>query len=406
MFFHRIKASGVLSFGHRGIDFPMRKLNVLIGPNGSGKTNFLELIQLFRDAPSPSQSIAGTMARSGGVSEWLWKGDWELDNAPQLALLECEASGKKERIRHRLEFFDVNSSFRLHIADERIDLLGEEGDDSYPWWIYRYCSSGSLSHAQFHDHGPSEGDGPERIRRISHVELDPGASILSQVRDPGRYEIFKFLEESYSNLRLYRDWCFGPKAGIRKPNPSDGSTEALDPQGNNLALMVADMPIDVEGRVIHELKALYPEIVSVKAKPSGGGTLETYLIEEGDREIPASRLSDGTLRFLSLLIILLGDNPPPLIAIEEPELGLHPDVLPRLGKLLKEASERTQLVVTTHSQMLVDVLGDCPEDIVVCEKLEGETTMTRLDSNDLEEWLETYSLGDIWSKGEIGGNRW
>ena len=122
--------------------------------------------------------------------------------------------------------------------------------------------------------------------------------------------------------------------------------------------------------------------------------------------VPATRLSDGTLRFLCLLSILCHPNPPPLVCIEEPELGLHPDVLPVLSDLLREASQRCQLIVTTHSDMLVDTLTDTPESVVVCEKHDGMTEMHRLDKADLTEWLKRYSLGDLWTRGDLGGNRW
>ena len=122
--------------------------------------------------------------------------------------------------------------------------------------------------------------------------------------------------------------------------------------------------------------------------------------------IPATRLSDGTLRYLCLLAILCHPSPPPLICIEEPELGLHPDLLPKLADLLVEASKRTQLVVTTHSDILVDAMTEHPEDVVVFEKHDGCTEAKRLDADHLSVWLEKYRLGDLWLRGEIGGTRW
>jgi predicted ATPase len=106
------------------------------------------------------------------------------------------------------------------------------------------------------------------------------------------------------------------------------------------------------------------------------------------------------------LAILCHPNPQPLICIEEPELGLHPDVLPELSRLLIEASERTQLIVTTHSDILVDTMTEQPESVVICEKHNGETQMRHLRKNDLTEWLEKYRLGELWTKGQIGGTRW
>ena len=95
-----------------------------------------------------------------------------------------------------------------------------------------------------------------------------------------------------------------------------------------------------------------------------------------------------------------------MICIEEPELGLHPDLLPTLTDLMLDASQRSQLVVTTHSDVIVDALTDQPESVVICEKHDGETEMRRLDKDDLSKWLKDYGLGKLWTDGELGGNRW
>jgi predicted ATPase len=136
-----------------------------------------------------------------------------------------------------------------------------------------------------------------------------------------------------------------------------------------------------------------------------GGTVQVFFTE-GDFVIPATRLSDGTLRYLCLLAILCDPEPPPLICIEEPELGLHPDILPKLGDLLRAASQRTQIIVTTHSDILVDTMTETPDAVVVCTRTQGQTIMERLNTVDLAEWLKRYRLGQLWTKGEIGGNRW
>lgn len=137
-----------------------------------------------------------------------------------------------------------------------------------------------------------------------------------------------------------------------------------------------------------------------------GGTVQVFF-HEGRHTIPATRLSDGTLRYLCLLAILCHPNPGPLICIEEPELGLHPDVIPTLAELLKEASQRTQLIVTTHSDILIDALTDDPECILIANRsLQNGTTLERLDEEKLRPWLEKYRLGQLWTRGEIGGTRW
>ena len=87
-------------------------------------------------------------------------------------------------------------------------------------------------------------------------------------------------------------------------------------------------------------------------------------------------------------------------------MGMHPDLVPKLADLLVDASRRCQLVVTTHSDILVDALSERPESVVVCEKHDGQTSMKRLDSSDLIHWLEKYRLGELWTSGELGGVRW
>jgi predicted ATPase len=103
---------------------------------------------------------------------------------------------------------------------------------------------------------------------------------------------------------------------------------------------------------------------------------------------------------------MLHPAPPPLVCIEEPELGIHPDMIRPLAKLLLDASQRMQLVVTTHSDALVDELTETPEFVIVCEKVDDSTTLKRYGRKELSSWLERYTLGELWQKGEIGGNRW
>ncbi|MBK8431656.1 MAG: AAA family ATPase [Chloroflexi bacterium] len=114
-----------------------------------------------------------------------------------------------------------------------------------------------------------------------------------------------------------------------------------------------------------------------------------------------SQLSDGTLRFICLAALLLQPNPPATIIIDEPELGLHPAAVQILVSLLYGAAERTQLIVSTQSSLLVDELE--PEEIIVANTHEGETILERLDGHQLETWLEEYTIGQLWEKNVLGG---
>jgi predicted ATPase len=238
--------------------------------------------------------------------------------------------------------------------------------------------------------------------------LKADQSVLSQRKDPERFPQITYLGNQYASMRLYRDWSLGRDAPAREAQKTDLPVDFLEESCRNLGLVLNDFQQrpSLWDRVREELKRFCEPIEDVTLKIYGG-TVQVLVHEAGLKEpIPATRLSDGTLRYLCLLSILLHPSPPPLICIEEPELGLHPDILPPLADLLVEASHRTQLIVTTHSETLVDALTSTPEAVVVCEKMSGSTVMQRLDSASLAKWLDEYTLGRLWRSGEIGGNRW
>jgi predicted ATPase len=159
-------------------------------------------------------------------------------------------------------------------------------------------------------------------------------------------------------------------------------------------------------QITKKMQEFYALVEDITTKISGG-TVQIFLHERGLRQpIPATRLSDGTLRYLCLLSILLDPTPPPLICLEEPELGLHPDILPTLANLLIEASQRTQLIVTTHSDVLISAFSEVPEAVLVCERDETGSHLNRVNPNNVKSLLEEYTLGELWRMGELGGNRW
>ena len=396
MLIRNLKVSRVLSFGPEGIDLAMRPLNVLIGANGCGKSNFVEVLNLLRYAPVRFDAPVMT---GGGIREWLWKGgDFELD---QFASIEAEVTGnladQSTGFLHRVDF--GASGDRVLIERESISY-GDASDE------------GGIAKYYYYEHGNAavqDGQSPERkakLREMDSAKLDPRASILSQIRDPEHYRVFDFLQRAYNGIHIYRDWTFGTGAPMRSSQVPDGPVDDVGREGRNVITVIASMKRADKNRLVKELQSLYPEIEDVRLAPSGGGAMQLFIEEPSGVEISAERLSDGTLRFLFLLAILLQPEPPPMIVIEEPELGLHPDVIPKLAALLIEASERTQIVITTHSRMLIDALGDDPESVIVCEKHNGQSTFERLDGERMKVWLEKYSLGELWSIGELGGNRW
>ncbi len=136
------------------------------------------------------------------------------------------------------------------------------------------------------------------------------------------------------------------------------------------------------------------------------GRVGLFLVEEPyEIPVPASRLSDGTLHFLALATILLRQSPPPIVCLDEPELGMHPDMIRMLAEMIIEASHRTQLIISTHSEHLLSALqNDFDVLFAFNGHLEGSTVQA-LSREDYHTWRADHALGELWSSGEIGGVR-
>ena len=391
----RLQVSGMLSFGPEGVDLPMERLNVLIGPNGSGKSNFIEALALLQAAP---HDLSAPVRRMGGISEWLWKGDSELKLAAVGAIITYPTGSKP--LRHTLLMGQQGERFEVrleHIGDYRYNLDDEPSNDYYVSTDDKVEINGLVE--------SSSSD--RRMRTLDRGAVHRDASILSQREDPDAYPELAWLQDQYRKIRLYRNWEFGPDAGLRRSPMADEPSTFLTERGENLPLVLSKLRGDRRQRFVKSLQQLYDGIEDFQIEV-GGGRAELFVVEKGAgaRYIPASRLSDGTLRYMALAAILLDPEPPPLVVIEEPELGLHPDLTLGIGRMLVEASQRMQLVVTTHSTGLIDALDECPSSVVVCEKDDGASVFERLEPEYLTEWLEKYSLGKLWSAGDLGGNRW
>ncbi|HUI43449.1 MAG TPA: AAA family ATPase, partial [Terriglobia bacterium] len=220
------------------------------------------------------------------------------------------------------------------------------------------------------------------------------------------YPEITYLGRLFRAFRLYPDWEFGQTSKVRDSYQAEAKTDFLEEDISNLGLMLNRWLSDPQVRpdLLRYLKGFYEDAEDIHT-PIQGGLVDIRLEEKNRISIPAIRMSDGTLRWLALLAILLHPAPPPIVCLEEPELGLHPDAIRSLGELLLDASKRTQLIVTTHSDSLVDQFTENPEAVVVFEKRRGSTTLKRLNRKQLSSWLDRYRLGQLWRTGEIGGNR-
>ena len=234
--------------------------------------------------------------------------------------------------------------------------------------------------------------------------LLPGESVLAQRKDPELNPEITWVGKRLATIQTFREWTFGRYASLRQPQPADLPEDQLLPDSRNLALLLNQIE-HRDGRAFNQLlRRFFPRFERMSTRVTGG-TVQFYIHERGfGTPIPATRLSDGTIRFVAILATLLATPSPPLVCIEEPELGLYPDALALVAELLIEASERMQLIVTTHSEALVSALTSDPDALVGCKRPGEATELHRMDPKRLARWLETYSLGDLWRMGELGAN--
>ena len=409
-FIRTLQLRNLLSFGPESEPIEFGPLNVLIGPNGSGKSNIIEAIDLLRAAAT---DLVAPIREGGGTEEWLWKGSpaapvAEIDVTIVNPGLEAPHS-KEESIplRHRISFTKEKGSFNL--VDEVIeDEQGEFEDAPDRRYYYRYQRGspllGTLS--------LNESDGANNIERVQlklrSEDIQSNQSIVSQRKDPRQYPEITYLDFMYKRIRLYGDWDLGRGSKARLPQSTDLFNHFLAEDASNLGLYLNHLSHEegTKSALIAKLKRFYDQFSDLTFLVQGG-TLQTFFREQNlQHPVPASRLSDGTLRFLCLASVLCNPLGTPLICIEEPEIGLHPDIIPTVAEMLVEASERTQIIVTTHSDILVDAISHIPEAVLVCEKERSSTTVVRLDEDELRVWLKKYSLGELWLRGDLGGNRW
>lgn len=384
----RLTLTDFLSFGPGAHTVDLRPLNVLIGPNASGKSNLVEAFAVLRAVP---KDLPLPIRQGGGVEEWLWRGDAsQRATRAAIEVVFAEKVIAKQAVRYRVAFESEAGSFV--VADERIE---NRSGSPKPFFYFGY------------EHGrPMLNNASGTKRALERAAIDRTQSILSQRRDPESYPEVAATGDRLKEILIYRSWSFGPQSAIRAACRADVQTDRVLEDFSNLPARLAVLKRSpaTKKRLLESLSEVAPGFSDVEIIPEGG-QLRLYLTE-GERNVPAHRLSDGTLRFLSLLAILIDPGPASLVLIEEPELGLHPDVLPALRDLLVEASGRVQLVVTTHSTQLVDAMTEHADAVVVCEKDGGTSRLTRLQPSQIERWREFGSLGPLWLSGRIGGTRW
>lgn len=362
MLLESIHLKNLLSFA--AVDLPLRPLNVLIGANASGKSNLVSAFRLLGALPD-ELATNRVIEQGGGASEWIRK---DTNTGP--AEIGLRFSGHPGQPGYEVAF--GGTTFAVFYR-ERLLAKGEE------------------------DLNRQRLLGPDQ----------PQQSMLREMRSTYAPDAGRFVADSLASIRIYQDFDTGLDSPIRLGISTAAPKAWLEEDGRNLPLVLSELDITGElAGIKRELRRFYDRFEDLKVRLEGGRAVLIAKEAGLDGLLPAARMSDGMLRFLCLMAILKQPQPPPLICLEEPESGMHPDAMRMIGEALQEAAGHTQLIVTTHSRELVDAISDTPEAVVVCEHApETGTVFERLRNEDLDEWLERYTLGTLWMKGQIGGVR-
>jgi predicted ATPase len=376
-------------------------LNVLIGPNGSGKTNLVLLLKLI--AQSARGKLSETVLRLGGINPLLWdrksvrfsfllKADLDensLDKGRLALTYECEILPKGKE-----KYYQIEREQLRRVA----------------------CQNGKKRARADFDFLVRRGPSAQIIsKKASWIKLD-GESVPSEETLlaacggplPQNSTLASF-QGYLSNWSIYDNIPFDPEARVREPIVARHSTR-VEPGGSNLI------------NVLHTLytgNRQFKKDLNLAMNAAFGDEFEELIFPPAadqrvqlrvrwkslETEISAANLSAGTLQFLFLITVLMQPSPPPLIVIEEPEQYLHPSMLPIVAEHAVDGALRAQVVFTTHSPQLLDAFGDTRPTTTVLECRGGRTHLETISEDRLDYWLQAYSLGRLLTSRILEGEQ-
>jgi predicted ATPase len=331
-------------------------LNVLIGANGSGKSNFIGFFEMLSHmmAGNLQNHVAGKASRS---ESFLYGG-----------------SAVTPRIEAKLEFADYVYEFVLTSSEDGSLYFSKER-------CFFYDNPLGLP-------GAKKGSG--------HLE----SNLLKPPHVGGEVSIL----ETMSNWRVYHFHNTSPKAPMMLPTNAVSSTR-LNGDASNIADFLYHMRETSRpyyDRIVSHIRQVAPFFGDFVLAPDANEQIRLLWKEKGqDTVYFPSQFSDGTIRFACLATLLLQPDPPATLIIDEPELGLHPQAIMVLAGMLRLAEEKCQIIVSTQSSALVDYLEI--EELLVVDRKDGASVIKRPDEEEYHAWLEEYSLSDIWNKNLMGG---
>jgi len=337
-------------------DFYFNDLNVFIGANGAGKSNLISLFKML--AALAEGNLQLYIAKNAGANTFLH-------------------GGRKRTQEIEAEFYFGSNGYRIALSVTQDNRLIFSKEETY----YR-------SHS---------GKYPQPLGK-AHEE----ANLINLTNSVSKYVL-----PAVKGWRVYHFHDTSPEANVKQLHPSNNNIK-LSSDAGNLAAYIARLFIEYPNdyqNIVDTIRLVAPFFNDFVIRSPLPQEVELEWTEQGEPDSPyrVHALSDGTLRFICLTVLLLQPNEllPDTIIIDEPELGLHSYAINILADMLKEVAETKQVIISTQSVELLNHFS--AQDVVVVQREQGASTFKRLDEADLSEWLEEFSLGDLWKRNILGG---
>ncbi len=343
-------------------DFPLHKLNILVGANGSGKSNFIDFFRLLR------KIIDGNfheyIRENGGINDVLFGGRQTT-----------------ESITAQMRFGQRGYRFTIQPGPKENAALVKEA---------RYYKGG-------HSKWWELGDSPDGLSLL--------ALEAQSTRADSRYS--KPVYDSIASWVIYHFHDTGRRSGMRNSEIIQDNTY-LRFNASNIApylLRLRNEHPQFYQAIVHNVRLVAPFFDDFRLDVTAYGDSQKVSLswrqKGSDYPMQPYHLSDGSIRFICLAAVLLQPSPPSTIILDEPELGLHPAAISLLAELVNNAAQSSQLIIATQSPAFLDHFS--VDDLIIVKRQDGSSTFQRLCEQDLAVWLQEYSMGELWTKNIIQG---
>lgn len=381
----RLEVQGFRSL--KSVSWEPGSLNVVIGPNASGKSNLLRMLEMI------SLSAQGKLGRcvqgAGGMGSLVWDGSAEL-----MDFVVETASPNEGEIRYFANMVRLGGGSAYRVDREYLKKPGPPPK-----------TAGVLLLRSDTERRFRSADSEEWYDDVEE-SLSEEETLLSLATGafPGDRGIAAF-RSALSEWSVYHDIRVDQQAAVRQAGVAR-SERRVDPDGQNLVQVLHTLCMedrDFRSDVDDAMQAAFGEDYEELVFPPAADQRIQLRVRWRSLQRPqsAADLSDGTLRFLFLLAVLATPGPGPVIAIDEPETGLHPSMFPIIAEYAAQAAQKSQVIFTTHSPQFLDAFSEMTVATTVAQWENGETVLKTLDGQELERWLKEYSLGTLFDSGDL-----